>query len=163
VQIHLTAINLSMFWTFTDFHLAKLVIKLEEMARVPRFIAADLIQFAKAVKITADYWDPKAKSAFEFYRQMHSRKLKKINPVFDCTINVVEESKIPAKLEVEYLDGSKWSTNTDYLTAAQLRHEFYTRAAEAEDNVDITSSNDGDGGGAGKKGGDKGGKSGGKK
>ncbi len=133
------------------------------MARVPRFIAADLIQFAKSVKITADYWDPKAKSAFEFYRQMHSRKLKKVNPVFDCSISVVEDSKSPAKLEVEYLDGSKWTTNTDAFTAAQLRYEFYSRAADAEDNVDVSVGGDADGGAAGKKGGDKGGKSGAKK
>ena len=132
------------------------------MSRVPRFIAVDLIQFAKSIKITADYWDPKAKSAFEFYRQMDSRKLRKINPVFDCTMQVIEESKVPAKLEAEFLDGSKWTTNTDTLSAAQLRCEFYNRAAEAEDNVDISVGGDGDGP-SGKKGSDKGGKGGGKK
>lgn len=133
------------------------------MSRIPRFIASDLIQFAKSIKITADYWDPKAKSAFEFYRQMNSRKLKKINPVFECSLHGIELSKVPAKLEVEYLDGSKWSTNTDEFTALQLRYEFYNRAAEAEDNVDVSVGGDGDGGSSGKKGGDKGGKGGGKK
>ena len=126
------------------------------MSRVPRFIASDLIQFAKSVKITADYWDPKAKSAFEFYRQMDSRKLRKINPVFNCTIQIMENSTVPAKLEAEFLDGSKWVTSTDSLSAAQLRSEFYSKAAEAEDNVDIGGSGDNDSATPGKKGADKG-------
>jgi hypothetical protein len=105
------------------------------MSRVPRFIAKDLIQFAKSVQVTANYFDPQARAAFEFARQMASPKLKKINPQFECTLNPIE-NKEPAQIKAEFLDGTSWTADVSTLSAAQLRFEFYRRAGDAEDNMD---------------------------
>lgn len=117
------------------------------MPRVPRLIAQDLIQYAKSINVKANFFDPQSRSAFEFARQMSSPKLKKINPSFECQLELTEDSVTPA-LKAEFLDGSKWAVDTTAYTADKLRYEFYMKAAEAEDNVDITP-----GGDAGSKGG----------
>lgn len=105
------------------------------MSRVPRFIARDLIQFAKSVQVTAHYFDPQARAAFEFARQMSSPKLKKINPQFECVLES-SESKVVPRIKADFLDGSSWTADISSLSAAQLRFEFYRRAGDAEDNMD---------------------------
>jgi hypothetical protein len=124
--------------------------------RIPRHIAAELIQFVKKVEVKAHYWDPKSTSAFEFARQMSSAKLKKINPSLDVKLDQLEKPG-PSELHVEYLDGSKWTTSTYGLSANELRGEFYMRATDAEDKM-----GGGDKGDAGDAGGKKGGAAGGK-
>lgn len=123
--------------------------------RITKDVAHKLILYAKRLNVTAHFWDPQAKSAFEFYRQMSSPKLKKINPNFDCSLNVVDEL-VPPKLTAEFADGSKWESTTAGLTCADLRGTFYTRAADIEDLVDIDVAGAVDS--AAKKGGGKGGK-----
>lgn len=105
------------------------------MSRVPKELAWELIAFAKNLKIWGSFWDPHAKSAFEFGRQMSSRKLKKINAQFECNFIPVEKNE-PARLVAEYLDGSKWTTKTAGKSLNDLREEFFLRAGDAEDNLD---------------------------
>jgi hypothetical protein len=105
------------------------------MPRITKAIASDLIQYAKSLTITANFWDPNARSAFEFARQMRSPRLKKINPGFECNFNEISTTDA-ASLVAEYLDGSKWSCTTAGKSAMDLRGEFYSRAADAEDNLD---------------------------
>ena len=125
------------------------------MPRVPRHIAAELIQFVKKVELKASFWDPMSTSAFEFARQMSSPKLKKINPTLE--VNLVRLENIePPQLHVEYLDGSSWATGTAGLHASDLRYILYEKAADAEDKVG--DSGGGGDGGAGKDAGSKGGK-----
>lgn len=119
------------------------------MSRVPRFIARDLIQFAKSVQVTANYFDPEARAAFEFARQMSSPKLKKINPQFECSLNPVENKQVP-RIKAEFLDGTSWTAEINALTAAQLRYEFYRRAGDAEDNMDGSPADAAAAGGKGK-------------
>lgn len=108
------------------------------MPRVPRFIAQDLIQYAKSISVKANFFDPNARSAFEFARQMSSPKLKKINPGFECQLEITEDEVVPS-LKAEFLDGSKWAISTADFSADRLRFEFYQKAAEAEDNSDLAS------------------------
>ncbi len=126
------------------------------MPRIPRLIAHDLIQYAKSISVKANFFDPNARSAFEFARQMSSPKLKKINPAFDCQLDITEDAGTPT-LKAEFLDGSKWAVDTNVFSADQLRYEFYQKAAEAEDNVDLVGGSDLTGSKGGKAG-DKGGK-----
>jgi hypothetical protein len=125
------------------------------MARIPRDAARELVIFAKSLKISANYWDPKAKSAFEFARQMQSPKYKKQNPGFECSF-VQTDKTDPPQLAAEFLDGSKWNVSTAELNVNQLRAEFFTRAADVEDNLDVSPAEMAAAGG--KKPGDKGGK-----
>ena len=130
------------------------------MVRVPKHIAAELIQYVKKVEFVANFWDPNSKSAFEFARQMSSPKLKKINPSLEVSLSKVNTDTAPS-LAVEFIDGSKWSTLTTGLHATDLRGELYERAADAEDKVGDTK--DGGGGDSGSTAAKKGGKAGGKK
>jgi hypothetical protein len=117
--------------------------------RITKETAREFIVFAKSLKISAHYWDPKATSAFAFGRQMVSPKLKKANPSFECSVVQLDNFE-PAKLTAEFLDGSKWETPTGDLRMEELRAQFFLKCQDAEDNVDV--------GPADKKGGDKGGK-----
>lgn len=121
-----------------------------------------MIYFAKSLKLSGHFFDPKAASVFEFGRQISSPKLAKINPNFSYSFQLLDNQG-PPTLSAEFADGSKWSTETSNFTAAQLRDEFFERAGDCEDKVDIViPGEDEDGGGAGKKG-DKGAAKGGKK
>ena len=64
------------------------------MTRVPRVLAMELIQFVKKIEVKANFWDPKAKSAFEFARQMSSPKLKKKNPTYEFKFDVIKRVTI---------------------------------------------------------------------
>ena len=118
--------------------------------RLTKESVRELIMFAKSIKITAHYWDPTANSAYHFGRQMVSKKLQKANPSFQSAFLEMQENK-PAMVAAEFLDGSKWETNTAGLSVRELREEFYRRCADAEDNVDV--GGDDKGGKAGGKGG----------
>jgi hypothetical protein len=113
------------------------VLTIIAMARIPRDAARELVIFAKSLKLSANYWDPKGKSAFEFARQMQSPKYKKQNPGFECTFVQTDKMDAP-QLAVEFLDGSKWNVSTAGLNVNQLRAEFFTRAADVEDNLDVS-------------------------
>lgn len=115
-------------------------------SRVPRHVAKELIQYVKGVSVRANFWDPRAKSAFEFSRQMSSPKLKKINTSFACTLDMqtTDQAEDPV-VEVDFLDGSKLSINCLDKTCADLRSQVFTRASEAEENVEAKA-----GGGASK-------------
>mmetsp|Transcript_23359 Transcript_23359/g.38918 ORF Transcript_23359/g.38918 Transcript_23359/m.38918 type:complete len:116 (-) Transcript_23359:67-414(-) len=102
------------------------------MARIPRHVAMDLIQFAKRVEVKAHFWDTSAKSAFEFARQLSSPKLQKQNPSFECDFKFLPNSE-PASLVAEFNDGQIWQTQTQGYSAAELRAEFFDRAAVAEE------------------------------
>ena len=105
------------------------------MSRVAKHIALDLIQYCKTLKVTAHFWDPNAKSAYEFARQMSSPKLKKQNPAFECDLTENDRNE-PANLVAEFADGSKWSTETFGYTASELRSKFFAKAAIVEDVMD---------------------------
>ena len=111
------------------------------MPRIPRQIAQDLIQYAKSLNIQGNMFVENHRSAFEFARQMSSPKLKKINPGFDCQLEFSDEPG-PPTLRAEFLDGSKWTVDPSTLTADMLRYQFYQKASDAEDNVDIAPAGD---------------------
>jgi hypothetical protein len=102
------------------------------MSRVPRHIAMDLIQYAKKVHVTAYCWDVKSLSAVEFARQISSKKLAKQNPSFQAEFKFNEKDE-PSTLVAEFSDGQVWTTETAGFTAAELRAEFFDRAAIAEE------------------------------
>lgn len=126
------------------------------MPRTTKEIAHRMIFFAKSLKISANFFHPKAAAAYEFGRQMGSAKLAKINPNFSFTFEEVDDEKSPPLLKAEFADGSKWEIDTSTYTSSQLRNEFFERAADTEDKVDIVVPGEDEDGGAGKKG-DKGG------
>jgi hypothetical protein len=104
--------------------------------RVTKTVAMELIQYVKKIEVKAHYWDPAAKSAFEFARQMDSPKLRKKNPAYDCQFIPQGPEFAPATVEVEYVNGSKWFTHTDTLQLPELRAELYGRAEEVEDAIE---------------------------
>lgn len=126
------------------------------MPRTTKEVARRMIYYAKTLKLSANFFDPQAKSALEFGRQMSSTKLKKINPNFNFSFQIVKGADVKPTLSAEFADGSKWETETSEYTAAELRNEFYERAADCEDKVDIVVPGEDDEGGAGKKGDKKG-------
>jgi hypothetical protein len=105
------------------------------MSRIQRHIANDLIKYVKNIELQATYWDPKSMSALEFSRQMLSARLKKLNPVYECSLTY-RDSDEPPKINVEYIDGSKWSSSTADVTAAVLRAELYDRASRVEEKME---------------------------
>ncbi len=96
----------------------------------------ELIPFAKKLHFTANPWDPAARSAVEFCRQMGSSKLKKRNPAFDCAMAYHDLKQEPT-MHAEFADGSVWKTSTQNLTAAQLRLAFYEKATVAEEKAEL--------------------------
>ena len=105
------------------------------MPRVPKNIAVQLIPFVKKIEVTANYWDPKATSAFEFARQMGSAKLIKFNPTLSVQLNRTT-SMDPPFIHVEFTDGTSWDTETFPTKAVDLRNELYSRAEDAEDAIE---------------------------
>ncbi len=104
--------------------------------KITKELAMELIPFAKKLHVSANYWDPTAKSAFEFCRQMASPKLKKKSPSFDVEMVYHELNKAPT-LYAEFSDGSKWNTETTDLSSAQLRLAFYERAMIVEELAEL--------------------------
>ena len=102
------------------------------MPRFPKNITHDLILYAKKLEVKANFWDPRAKSAFEFARQMTSPKLKKKNPSFECNLVYLDSEELPS-LTAQYLDGSKWVTQTVDFSVGDLRSQFYERASRIEE------------------------------
>ncbi len=100
--------------------------------KITKELTIELISFAKRIKFSANYWDPSASSAFEFCRNMSSPKLKKKNPNFECELAYHEGKQAPF-LIAEFSDGSEWKTNTNTMTAAQLRQAFWERAVMSEE------------------------------
>lgn len=132
----------------------------QDMAkRIPKFIAEELIQFAKSLEVRVHYWHPKSTSAMEFHRQMSSPKLKKINPVFNATIIGIPVTETP-NLSAEFLDGSKWESETASYTSAHLRELFYGHAGRVEEAMEEAGDLPESPAEAGKKGDNKGGKGG---
>ena len=130
------------------------------MPRVTKHVADELINFVKKVHITANFWDPHSRSAFEFARQMSSPRLKKINPVLEVVLERVDTATPPVML-VEFLDGNKWEKGTTGLHASDLRNLLFESAADAEDMVGDKGDGDKGGKDAGKGGGKDAGKGGG--
>jgi len=108
--------------------------------RVSKLVARELIQFVKKIDIKANYWDPTATSAFEFTSQMNSPVLRKLNSKYECTMHVIDEdNKVPASILVEFVNGTKWETNTSSYKADDLRYELFTRAEEVEEQLEAAS------------------------
>ena len=105
------------------------------MARIPRQVAQELIKYVKRLDVKFNYWDEGSRSANEFARQMDSPKLRKINPTFEFSLDL-HDKKDPAVVIAEFLDGSKWQQQTAGFKASDLRSEFYSKAAEAEDSIE---------------------------
>jgi len=108
---------------------------MQKALRVPRALARELIQYAKSLNITVNYWHPKATSGMEFFRQMNSPKLYKKNPKFEVNINYVETMEEPT-LVAEFIDGTKWETETSNFQAVELRNTFYQFTAKIEDDME---------------------------
>ena len=65
------------------------------MSRISKHAASKLILYVKQLDVKARFWDTQALSAFEFYRQMDSPKLKKLNPQYKCKFEMLkEDSKV---------------------------------------------------------------------
>jgi hypothetical protein len=103
--------------------------------RVPKHVAKELIKFAKSIEVNANFWDPQGKSAFEFYRQISSPHLKKINSSFSTNLKELGEGS-KAGIKAEFIDGSIWETPTDDLDCMQLRNMFFEKAEFAENNLE---------------------------
>jgi hypothetical protein len=108
---------------------------MQKAPRVPRALARELIQYAKSIDITVNYWHPKSTSGMEFFRQMNSPKLYKKNPKFEVNINYVETMEEP-KLVAEFVDGTKWETETSPYEAVELRNMFYQYTTKIEDAME---------------------------
>lgn len=109
------------------------------MSRVPKHIASELITFVKRLEIKANFWDDRAKSAFEFNRQMSSRKLKKINPTLEIVFET-HNNHDPPIIKAEFLDGSKWEIDSSNFKSAEIRAMFYSKASDAEESAGIDDS-----------------------
>ena len=131
------------------------------MPRIPKLVALDLIMYAKKIDIKCNYWHPKATSAIEFFRQMSSSQLRKRNPIFEVKIFDLPENETP-HLIADFIDGSKWETETAAYSATELRDLFYGHAARIEDVYDEAgeSFEANEPGSSGSKGSEKGGKGG---
>jgi hypothetical protein len=105
------------------------------MVRFSRMIAAKLIPYVKKIDVRANYWDPNAVSAFEFARQMMSDRLKKANPTLEVEL-FRHDTDEPAKIHVEFADGTVWDTNTYPIKAVDLRNEVFLRAEDCEDTLE---------------------------
>jgi hypothetical protein len=103
------------------------------MSRVPKHIASELITFVKRLEIKANFWDERSTSAFEFSRQMSSRKLKKIHPSFDFVFEN-HNNENPPLIKAEFVDGSKWEIDSSNMKAVEIRAMFYGKASDAEES-----------------------------
>ena len=64
----------------------------------------------------------------EFWRQVGSSKLKKINPNLECIFKHVPAQKLPY-IKVEYTNNSIWETEIiPTMKNSNLRYEFFSRA-----------------------------------
>lgn len=106
------------------------------MSRISKAVAMDLIAFAKTIQVKANFWDPKAVSAFEFARQMSSPNLKKKNPSFECNLTYLESAD-PPSLQAGFSDGSTWAIDTAGFKASELREAFYSKCARIEDKTEM--------------------------
>ncbi|RYH28584.1 hypothetical protein EON65_11615 [archaeon] len=123
--------------------------------RVTKEVAATLIPFIKNITLTGRFWDPYSKSAYEFYRQMNTKKVKKINPNIVISFTEFEDPNQIPTLKAEFIDGTKLEIPTKDLTSADLRYNIFSFAEEVEDKLDDADGDDEEGP---KKGGDKKGK-----
>lgn len=123
--------------------------------RITREIATTLIPFIKSISLTGRFWDPYSKSAYEFYRQMDAKKVKKINPNIVISFTEFEDPSQAPSLKAEFIDGSKFEIPTKGLSSADLRYNLFSLAEEVEDKLDDADADDEEGP---KKGGDKKGK-----
>ena len=123
--------------------------------RVTREIASTLIPFIKSIALTGRFWDPFSKSAYEFYRQMDAKKVKKINPNIAISFTEFDDPNQIPTLKAEFIDGTKLEIQTKGLSSADLRYNIFSMAEEVEDKLDDA---DGDVDEGPKKGGDKKGK-----
>jgi len=105
--------------------------------RVPKTVAMELIAFVKRVELRANFYDPKATSAFEFARQMSSPHLQKKNPNYECLMVRQPNEDFAASLKAEYSDGSVFETETGEHTAADLRSLFFEKAEDAENALAV--------------------------
>ncbi len=104
--------------------------------KLTKEITLDLIQYAKKLNFSANFWDPSAKSAFEFCKQMNSPKLKKKNPSFECSM-IYHDLKTAPLMTAVFSDGSEWTTATDKHTAFQLRQNFWERTVFIEEKAEL--------------------------
>lgn len=102
------------------------------MSRVPKFISRELIPYAKSVNVQAQFWGKESKVAFEFFRQMSSKNLAKLNPSFVCKIDVDDKYQQPV-VRAEFADGNKWEMVVTGMTIQQIRSKFYDSCSAAED------------------------------
>ena len=102
--------------------------------RIPKNISMELIKFAKSIKVTANFWDPNAKSAFEIYRQLSGNKLKNANPNFDADLDIIDEDKEPM-MHAEFVDGSEIKMTTINHDAMALKALFFEQAENAENEI----------------------------
>jgi len=110
------------------------------MPRVPKTIAHELIQFVKKVEVKANFWDPVGKSAYEFGRQMSSRKLAVHNKSFECNmVNLPNGSTAAPSITAEFADGSKWEVESGKYSCNDLRGMFYVHAEKVEEALELAS------------------------
>jgi hypothetical protein len=115
------------------------------MPRIPRQIAFNLIQYVKKVEVSANIWHDSATSALEFHRQMTSKRLKKINPEYDCNL-ILHSREEDSIIKVSFSDGTVWETSTAEYKCSDLRGEVYMRAEGIEEDIERSEADDVSGG-----------------
>ena len=101
-------------------------------------MAHDLIHYVKKMRVSANYFDPKSTSAFEFARQMGSTKLKQTNPSFDFAFDVNFDLPNPAVIQAEFVNGKTWEKTTGSSHCEDLRNEFFQICQDIDDYYDKT-------------------------
>lgn len=107
--------------------------------RVPKHVSTDLIRLLKKIEVKACVYDQQAKSAVEFYRQMDSPKLKKLNPAYSVEFAFLDTVDQVPTAKAEFINGHIWNAETRGKTCAQLRFELF-ELADALDEEDLDES-----------------------
>jgi hypothetical protein len=72
---------------------------------------------------------------------MTSKKLKKVNPIFESVFHDHENDTLP-RLKAEYIDGSKWDIEVNNMQLRDIRSQFYNNAEAAGDAYEMGAGED---------------------
>lgn len=111
------------------------------MPRIPRLTAFNLVQYIKKIEVSANIWHDSATSALEFHRQMQSKRLKKLNPEYECSLDL-HSRDVDSTVKVFYSDGSLWESSTSDLKCSDIRGEVYIRAEGIEEQNERSEADD---------------------
>lgn len=104
--------------------------------RILKSTAQLLFPYIKSVTVKGNFFDKRATSAYEIYRQMQGKRLAKINPKFTSELIETEDESEPPSFVAEFIDGTKLELDTSEMTAADIRYQLFMQAEEVEDNAE---------------------------